>query len=149
MAPARLVPQIDLRTFPIDPILRQAVDLDVERASQASQLLGAMAGHDRPGAGIFLLGHMRVHGHDLARMAVIVSAVSHFRSEATAEALKAEFYRVPSSPGTRTYLNEVLRSLMQLPSRLSGEALRTLAQDTKLSVRWRRRFAEAAWRVDG
>lgn len=144
-----MVPEFDPRTFPIDPILRQAVGVDVERASEAWKFLGTMAGNDRPEAGIFLLGLMRVHGGDLARMTVLVRAVSLFPSDAAAEALKAEFYRVPSSPATRTYLNEVLRALMQLPGSLAREALQTLADDKKLSVKWRRRFEEAAWRVDG
>ncbi len=143
-----MVPGLDPRTFPIDPILRQAVGVDVERASAAWKFLGTMAGNDRPEAGIFLLGLMRVHRDDLTRMAVLVRAVSFFPSEAAAEALMAEFYRVPSSPATRTYLNEVLRSLMQLSAPLSREALRTLAYDKKLSVKWRRRFEEAAWRLD-
>ncbi len=85
-----------------------------------------MARSERPEAGIFLLGLMRFHGGDLTRMAVLVRAVSLFPSEAAADALKAEFYRVPSSPATRTYLNEVLRALMVLPVPLSREALRTL-----------------------
>ncbi len=149
MVRARTVPELDPRTFPIDPILRQAVDVDVERASAAWMFLGTMARNDRPEAGIFLLGLMRVHGGDLTRMAVLVRAVSLFPSEAAAEALRAEFYRVPSSPATRTYLNEVLRSLMQLPAPLSREALQTLAYDKKLSAKWRRRFEEAEWRLDG
>ena len=102
-----------------------------------------------PEAGIFLLGLMRVHGGDLARMAVLVRAVSFFPSEAAADALKAEFYRVPSSPATRTYLNKVLRALIQLPAPLSRKALISLAEEKKLSVKWRRRFEEAAWRLDG
>jgi len=149
MAPARMVPEFDPRTFPIDPILRQAVDVDVERASAAWPFLGMMARNHRPEAGIFLLGLMRVHGDDLTRMVVLARAVSLFPSEAAAEALKAEFYRVPSSPATRTYLNEVLRSLSQLPTPLAREALRTLADDKKLSLKWRRRFEEAARELEG
>jgi len=149
MVRARMVPEFDPSTFPIEPILRQAVSLDVGRASDAWSLLGTMARNERPEAGIFLLGLMRVHGGDLTRMAVLVRAVSFFPSEAAADALKAEFYRVPSLPATRTYLNEVLRALMQLPAPLSREALKTLADDKKLSVKWRRRFEEAAWRLDG
>jgi hypothetical protein len=141
--------EFDPRTFPIEPILRQAVSLDVGRANDAWNLLGTMARNERPEAGIFLLGLMRVHGGDLTRMAVLVRGVSFFPSEAGADALKAEFYRVPSSPATRTYLNEVLRALMELPAPLSREALKTLADDKKLSVKWRRRFEEAAWRLDG
>jgi len=148
MVRARMVPEFDPSTFPIEPILRQAVSLDVGRASDAWSLLGTMASNQRPVAGIFLLGLMRVHGGDLTRMAVLVRAVSFFPSEAAADALKGEFYRVPSSPATRTYLNEVLRALMQLPAPLSREALKTLADDKKLSVKWRRRFEEAAWRLD-
>ncbi len=149
MVRARMVSEFDPSTFPIEPILRQAVSLDVGRASDAWILLGTMARNERPEAGIFLLGLMRVHGGDLARMAVLVRAVSFSPSEAAADALKAEFYRVPSSPATRTYLNEVLRALMGLPAPLSREALETLAADKKLSVKWRRRFEEAAWRLDG
>jgi len=40
MAPARMVPEFDPRTLPIDPILRKAVDVDVERASAAWPLVG-------------------------------------------------------------------------------------------------------------
>lgn len=149
MVRARVVQEFDPRTFPIEPILRQAIGVDVERASAAWRLLGTMARNDRPEAGIFLLGLMRVHGGDLTRMAGLVRAISFFPSEAAAEALKAEFYRVPSSPATRSYLNEVLRSLMQLPAPLSRETLKTLADDKKLSVKWRRRFEEAAWSLDG
>ena len=144
-----MVPEFDPRTFPIEPILRQAVSLDVGRASDAWNVLGTMARNERPAAGIFLLGLMRVHGGDVTRMAVLVRAVSFFPSEEAADALKAEFYRVPSSPATRTYLNEVLRALMELPAPLSREALKTLADVKKLSVKWRRRFEEAAWRLDG
>lgn len=149
MVRARVVQEFDPRTFPIEPILRQAVSLDADRASAAWRLLGTMARNDRPEAGIFLLGLMRVHGGDLTRMATLVRAVSFFPSEAAAEALKAEFYRVPSSPATRTYLNEVLRALIQLPAPLSRKALTSLADDKKLSVKWRRRFEEAAWSLNG
>jgi len=149
MARTRMLPEIDPGTFPIAPILRQAVDADLERASGAWTFLGMMAANDRPEAGIFLLGLMRVHGGDLTRMAVLVRAVSFFPSRAAAEALKAEFYRVPSSPATRTYLNEVLRVLSRLPTPVAREALQTLADDTKLSLKWRRRFDEAAWALEG
>lgn len=120
----------------------------MDRASDAWNLLGTMA-RERPDTGIFLLGLMRVHGVDLTRMAVLVRAVSFFPSEAAAEALKAEFYRVPSSPATRTYLNEMLQALMKLPAALSRAAIQSLADDKKLSVKWRRRFEDVAWRLDG
>ncbi len=68
--------------------------------------------------------------------------------QAAAQALRAEFHRVPSAPATRSYLNEVLRSITQLPAPLARQALKTLADDKKLSVRWRRRFEEAAWGLD-
>ncbi len=140
-----MVPELDPRTFPIEPILRQAVDVNIERARAAWTFLGMMARNDRPEAGIFLLGLMRVQGGDLTRMADLVRAVSLVPSEAAAEALKAEFYRVPSSPATRTYLNEVLRSLSRLPTPVARDAFQTLADDKKLSPKWRRRFEEAAW----
>ena len=148
MGRARTVPEFDLRTFPIEPILRQAVSPDVGRASDAWNLLGTMA-RERQEAGVFLLGLMQIHRGDLTRMTVLVRAVSFFPSEAAADALKAEFHRVPSSPATRTYLNEVLRALMGLPAPLARDALKALADDKKLSVKWRRRFEEAAWRLDG
>jgi hypothetical protein len=141
--------EFDSRTFPIEPLLRQAVSSDADRARDAWNLLGTMARNDRSEAGIFLLGLMRVHADDLMRMATLVRAVSFFPSEAAADALKAEFHRVQSSPGTRTYLNEVLRALTQLPEPLSRKALAALADDKTLSVKWRRRFKEAAWRLDG
>ncbi len=78
-------------------------------------------------------------------MAVLVDAVSWFPSEAAAEALKAEFHRVPSSPSTRTYLNRVLSALRRLSPDLAVQALVSLAADRKLSPRWRRKFEEAAW----
>ena len=142
------MPEFDLRTFPIEPILRQAISPDVGRAGDGWNLLGTMA-RERQEAGVFLLGLMQIHRGDLTRMTVLVRAVSFFPSEAAADALKAEFHRVPSSPATRTYLNEVLRALMGLPAPLARDALKALADDKKLSVKWRRRFEEAAWRLDG
>jgi len=129
MARARRLPELDPGTFPIDQILRQAVDADMERATAAWTFLGMMASNHRPEAGVFLLGLMCIHGHDLGRMAVLVRAVSLFPSQAAAEALKAEFYRVPSSPATRTYLNEVLRALTRLPTPLARGALEALVED--------------------
>ena len=137
---------LDPKVLPLDPVLRRAVSADANNARDAWGVLGMMANYDRPEAGVFLLGLMRVHGDDLVRMAVLVRAVSSFPSRAAAEALKGEFYRVASTPATRTYLNEVLRSLTQLPSHLSCEALETLACDNNLSGKWRRRFEEAARR---
>lgn len=148
MVRARRLPEFDPGTFPIEPILRQAVSLDAGRARDAWNLLGTMSRSERPEAGIFLLGLMRVHANDLTRMAILVRAVSFFPSEAAADALKAEFHRVASSPATRTYLNQVLRALMDLPVSLAREALKGLADDKKLSIKWRRRFEEAAWRLD-
>lgn len=121
--------EFDPRTFPIEPILRQAVSPDADRAGNVWNLLGIMARNDRPEAGIFLLGLMRVHADDLTRMATLVRAVSFFPSEAAAETLRAEFYRVPSSPATRTYPNEVLQAITQLPEPLSRKALTALAGD--------------------
>jgi len=143
------MPELDLRTFPIDPILRQAVDRDTRRAGDAWRVLGAMAGRERPEAGIFLLGLMRVHEADLTRMATLVREVACFASVAAAGALQDEFHRVPSSPATRTYLYEVLRALTKLPPPLARDALRTLADDERLSVKWRRRFEEELWRLEG
>ncbi|MGH7151441.1 MAG: hypothetical protein ACREIU_12125 [Planctomycetota bacterium] len=125
------------------------MDEDPERAASAWRLLAAMAGNDRPEAGTFLLGLMQVHRDDLTRMAVLVRAVSDLRSEAAAEALKAEFRRVRSSPATRTYLGEVLLALRRLPPPLASEALAALAVDRTLSVKWRRRLEEVAWRIPG
>ncbi|MEW6751078.1 MAG: hypothetical protein AB1505_08870 [Candidatus Latescibacterota bacterium] len=148
MARGRELPEIDLRTLPIDPILRQALGANDEHASDAWRVLGAMAESERDEAGIFLLGLMRLHGGDLKRMTLLVDAVSSFRSRAAAEALKEEFYRVPSTPASRTYLNEVLRALTRLPAPLGREACEKLADDERLSVRWRRRFEEALWGLD-
>lgn len=139
--------ELNPRTFPLDPILRQAVGDDLDSASEAWKFLGTLARNHRPEAGVLLLGLMWLHRRDLARMAVLVRAVALFASEAAADALKAEFHRVPSSPSTRSYLNEVLQALTQLPADLAGEALRSLACDRKLSLKWRRRCEEAAWKL--
>ena len=149
MTQLRTILELDPKTFPIAPVFRQAADGDVEHARAAWDFLGMIAHSGRPEAGIFLLGLMRVHGRDLSSMTILVRAVALFPSPAAAEALKAEFHRVPSSPATRTYLNEVLRSLIRLPVPLAREALEALSEDKKLSVKWRRRFEEASWRLDG
>jgi len=90
-----------------------------------------------------------VHEADLTRMATLVREVACFASVAAAGALQDEFHRVPSSPATRTYLYEVLRALTKLPPPLARDALRTLADDERLSVKWRRRFEEELWRLEG
>jgi hypothetical protein len=92
---------------------------------------------------------MRVYTDDLTRMATLVRAVSFLPSEAATEALKAEFYRVPSSPATWTYLNEVLRAAHPASSALSHKALTTLADDESSAENDSVDSREAAWRLSG
>ena len=138
--------EIDLGKLPIEPLLRSAVGPDLKDARDAWKILGLMAQRERPEAGIFLLGLMQVHRHDLAEMAALVDAVALVPSAAAAEALKNEFLRTPSSPATRSYLNEVLRAITRLSQPLAVQALGSLAGDERLSTKWRRRVEEVAWR---
>jgi hypothetical protein len=139
------VGELDPSTFPIEGVLKQAVGDDLEAAMEGWKFLGILAAADRPEAGVFLLGLMRLHREDLTRMAVLARAVARFPSKAAADALQAEFYRVPSTPATRTYLNTVLHALTMLPADLAAEALQELARDSKLSSKWRRKIEEVRW----
>ena len=139
--------ELDLRALPLEPLLRQAVAPDLESASTAWKLLGSMARNDRPEAGVFLLGLMQLHRDDLTCMTELLRAVSLFPSAAAAEAVAAEFHRVPASASTRSYLNVVLETLTRFPSQLAGEILQRLAADRRLSLKWRRRCEEATWRL--
>ncbi|HZF07906.1 MAG TPA: hypothetical protein VFE33_03860 [Thermoanaerobaculia bacterium] len=134
--------------LPIEPLLRRAVGADPQDARQAWTILGLMARRDRPEAGIFLLGLLQVHQHDLAQMTALIDAVALVPSAAAAEALKNEFLRVPSSRSTRTYLNEVLRAITHLSPPWVDQALSGLMDDKRLSPKWRRRAEEVAWRLN-
>jgi hypothetical protein len=65
------------------------------------------------------------------------------------EALINELRRVMSSNTTRRYLDAVLTALSRLPGELVYDRLLELSRDRSFSVKWRRKFEDAARRLEG
>ena len=141
------LPKLDIKTLSLDAILRQATDDTVSRAAAAWGVLGMLARNGRTEATVFLLGLMQMHRDDLISMAKLIDAISGVPSRIAAEAVKSEFYRIPSTASSRTYHYEILRALRRFPPPLALEALEDLARDTNLSIRWRRRIQEETYRL--
>jgi len=139
---------LDLTKFPIEGILKQAIDPEYEPFRSACVLLGSMASRGRLEAGLYLLGLLSWYGSDLKRLEVIAEQLAHFPHESSANVLLAEIRRVRSSNTTRRYLDRVLRSLAVLPVDLVKSGLEVLAEDTSFSPKMRakfRTFCERMW----
>jgi len=140
---------LDPRKFPIDGVLRQALDEDAERFRGACSVLAMMAGHERREAGVFLLGLLSFNRDDLKRLAPVVRALGAFPTREAMDALTAELRRIPSTRSTRGYLNAVLEALTSLPDDLVCDRLAELFADKSFSIGWRRRFQGALERIEG
>jgi hypothetical protein len=62
---------IDLAEWPIDGILKQAIDPESERFRSGCVLLGSMAAAGRLEAGLYLIGLLGYYASDLQRLEVI------------------------------------------------------------------------------
>jgi hypothetical protein len=140
---------IDLGKFPIDGVLRQALDGDAELFRGACTVLATMASRERREAGVFLLGLLSFHRDDLKRLSPVVRALGAFPTRETMDALTAELRRIPSTSSTRGYLNAVLEALTRFPDDLVCDRLAELSADRSFSIRWRRKFEGALERTQG
>jgi len=138
---------IDLAEFPIDGILKQAIDPEFEPFRSGCVLLGSMANAGRLEAGLYLIGLLSCYASDLQRLEVIAEQLGHFSHESSANALLAEIRRVRSSNTTRRYLDRVLRSLAVLPLPLVESGLEALAADTSFSPKMRAKFRNCCERI--
>jgi hypothetical protein len=138
---------IDMGKFPIDGVLRQALDGDAERFRGACTVLATMASLERREAGVFLLGLLSFHRDDLKRLVPVVRALRQFPTREARDALTAELRRVPSTNATRGYLNTVFEALSGFPDDLVCDRLAELSADKSFSIRWRRKFEAALERT--
>jgi hypothetical protein len=145
LRPRWLTPEgtLDLEEFPIDSVLRQALDADPQRFRAGCTLLASMAASGRTEAGVFLVGVFHHYAGDRSRQEAVVEQLQHVPHPAAATVLLAELRRVKSSNSTRRYLDRVLRSLTSLPRALVAEALGELAADTSFSPRMRAKLRAA------
>lgn len=140
---------IDPAKLPLEPILRQALELDEERFHSACSLLETIVSHGRREAGVFLLGLLSYYRDDLQRLSRVVRAIAAFQGREAVDALTNELRRIKSSNATRSYLDGVLKALTLLPRELVQERLAELSADKSFSVKWRRKFDDAAWSLPG
>ncbi len=139
---------IDFGKFPIESVLRQAMDEDEERFRSACSILETMVGLGRPEAGIFLLGLLSYHRDDIERLSHVVRALRAFHAREAMDALTSELRRVTSSNTTRRYMESVLTVLVGFPEELVRDRLVELSGDQGFSVKWRRKFQSAPWALD-
>ena len=128
---------IDLTRVPIDSILQQAVSPDDDKFRSGCSLLRAMSHAGRVEAGVFLLGLLRYHPDDYARLTVIAEALASFPVVATVDALSSELRRVKGSSSTRRYLRRIIDTLELFPARLVEEQVQSLSTDPQIGVRIR------------
>jgi hypothetical protein len=131
---------MDLTKFPMDGILKQALDAEFEPFRSACAILGIMAHCGRVEAGVHLIGLLSYYASDLRRLEVVAEHLGQFPHESSANALFREIRRVRSSNTTRRYLDRVLRALSGLPPHLVESGLEALAEDTSFSAKMRAKF---------
>jgi hypothetical protein len=140
---------VDPGRLPVEPLLHQALTQHKEQFRSACNLLAAMVSHGRQDAGVVLLGLLSYYRDDFERLAEVVRALRAFQSRESVEALINELRRVMSSNTTRRYLDAVLTALSSLPGELVYDRLLELSRDRSFSVKWRRKFEDAARRLEG
>lgn len=136
---------LDPLKLPLGAIVTQALDPDPESFRGACSVLASIAARGGREAGVVLLGLLAHYRDDPVHALVVVDALGSFASRATAEALSAELYRVPSTNATRGYLNAVLNALTRLPRELWEETLTGMSHETRFSPKWRQKFEDALW----
>ena len=136
---------LDPLKLPLDPILKQALHGESEAFRDACSVLKSIAARGGREAGVFLLGLLAHYRDDPPRVLVVVDALGGFASQSTVDALVGELYRVPSTNGTRGYLNAVLNALTRLPRDLWEEKLMDMSHEPRFSPKWRQKFEEALW----
>jgi hypothetical protein len=139
---------VDPGRLPVEPLLHQALTQHQEQFRSACNLLAAMVSHGRQDAGVVLLGLLSYYRDDFERLAEVVRALRAFQSRESVEALINELRRVTSSNTTRRYLDAVLTALSRLPGELVYDRLLELPRDRSFSVKWRRKFEDAARRLE-
>jgi len=135
---------LDPSKFPIDGVLKQTLSKDLKEFHGGCNILQTMHEHDRPEAGVYLLGLLRHYQDDLERLTVIVKNLRGFRTAKCADALFAELLRVKSSNTTRRYLNSVMGVLSHFPREMVEERFYELAADKSFSYKMRKKFRDIA-----
>jgi hypothetical protein len=128
---------INLSLYPIDSVLRQALSPNEDEFRSGCSMLRSMSYAGRVEAGVFLLGLLRLHPDDYARLTLIADALWSFPTAATVDALAAELRRVKGSSSTRGYLRRIIKTLELFPAHLAKETIHELAFDPQVGARFR------------
>jgi hypothetical protein len=128
---------INLSLLPIDSALRQALSPNENEFRSGCSLLSSMCYGGRVEAGVFLLGLLRLHADDYARLTIIADALWSFPTVATVDALAAELRRVKGSSSTRGYLRRIIKTLELFPAQLVAEKIHELSTDPQVGARFR------------
>jgi hypothetical protein len=136
---------LDVSKYPLEPLIDQTLDDDDQLFRAGCTMLGSKASRGGRQARIYLVGLLAYYRDHPARREAVVSALSWFPHAMAANALTAELHRVESSNATRRYLGEVLDALTRLPRELWQTEVSAMAEDTRFSPRWRRKFDDALW----
>ena len=131
---------LDLGKLPIESILKQALSPDPQQCESAVSLLGSVCRHERPEAGVFLIGLLAISGDDWEKRTVIVKALGGMQSEACVSILFDELRRIKSSNTTRRYLKEVIKVLSRMPPELVQDGFESLLEDRSFTPRMRKKF---------
>ncbi len=130
----------DLTRFPIDNVLKQALCEDDPEFKTGLNVLSSMCSYGRTEAGVFLMGVLLNCDDNWEKRISIVEALKGLDSKPCADLLFSELKRVKSSNTTRRYLATVIEVLSSLPSELTEEGFRALAEDRSFSPKMRDKF---------
>lgn len=131
---------VDLKKFPIDGVLQQALDQNLELFRSGVNMLRSMHGYGRQEASVFLLGLLVACDDNLERRSLIVEALRGVNTKACADLLFGELRRVKSSNTTRRYLATVIQVLASMPAELIQGGFAALADDKSFSQKMRAKF---------
>ena len=132
--------EIDLSSFPIDSVLRQALSPNDEKFRTGCALLMSMSGAGRIEAGVFLLGLVKHYSENYGRLTLIADSLGSYPTRETVDVFGSELRRVPGSSATRGYLRKIVDVLEHFPSDITNEQICGLASDSRVGARFRQRL---------
>jgi len=139
---------LDLKKFPIDSILKQAVAKDEKSFCSACRMLGSMSYAGRKEAAVFLYGLLKFCEDDIIRKQSVVEALCHVKTKQTAGLLFEELERTESSSSTRGYITTILNALRFFTADLVEDGFQRLLSDRRWSYRMKQKFREILEEVE-
>jgi len=131
---------LDLKKYPIDHLLKQALSDAEQSFRSACTILVSMYSAGRTEAAVYLYGLLILNRDDIKRKELIIEASGQVKTQEMADLLFDELHRIESSNSTRVYIDVILKSLCYFPLSLVEDGFDKLLDEERWSYRMKQKF---------